>query len=63
MSTVAVCGAGSALRMRVVPCACGMDSRWRVAANRLACECSTAFGTPVVPEVWVMTIGSSWWCR
>jgi len=28
-------------------------------ANRLACECTTAVGIRVVPEEWVMAIGSS----
>jgi hypothetical protein len=63
ISTVAVCGIGSALSTRFVPCACGIDSRWRWEANRVRCRCSTAFGTPVVPEVCVMTTGSSWWWR
>ena len=46
MRIAAVCGAGSACSIRSVPWACGTASRCRVAANRLACECTHALGMP-----------------
>ncbi len=60
---VAACGAGRALSIRSDPCGRGSEARWRIAAYRLACECTTAFGIPVVPEEWVIATGSPAACR
>ena len=65
LSTIrpAACGTGNADRIRSVPRERGSVSRCFSAANRLRCECTTALGTPVVPEEWVIATGSSGWCR
>src|SRR5258708_36305962 len=57
--SVATCGAGSALSIRSVPDAIGIRSLCLTAAKRLWCECTTAFGTPVVPDECVIATGSS----
>ncbi len=54
----AACGLGMALSIRSIPCGRGRVSRYLIAANRLACECTTALGSPVVPDECVIATGS-----
>ena len=60
--TVAECGVGSAVSIRSVPCGKGRPSRCRTEAKSVRWACVTALGMPVVPDEWVIAIGSSGLC-